>query len=115
MAFKGWFIGMQDTISPMVTDIVVNVVNMVVSYVLAVYTPMGALGVALGTVVAQFTGLTVAAIILVAKYRYLWKGLSPWRLAFDGKGMRRLLTLNGNIFICRQQTDIYRGPRTGRH
>lgn len=99
MAFKGWFIGMQDTISPMVTDIVVNVVNMVVSYVLAVYTPMGALGVALGTVIAQFTGLTVAAIILVAKYRYLWKGLSPWRLAFDGKGMRRLLSLNGNIFI----------------
>lgn len=99
MAFKGWFIGMQDTVSPMITDIVVNVVNMVVSYVLAVYTPMGALGVALGTVVAQFTGLTVAAIILVAKYRHLWKGLSPWHLAFDGKGMRRLLTLNGNIFI----------------
>lgn len=99
MAFKGWFIGMQDTISPMVTDIVVNVVNMVVSYVLAVYTPMGALGVALGTVIAQFTGLTIAAMILVAKYRHLWKGLSPWHLAFDGKGMRRLLTLNGNIFI----------------
>lgn len=99
MAFKGWFIGMQDTISPMVTDIVVNVVNMVVSYVLAVYTPMGALGVALGTVIAQFTGLTIAAMILVAKYRHLWKGLSPWRLAFDGKGMRRLLSLNGNIFI----------------
>ena len=99
MAFKGWFIGMQDTISPMVTDIVVNVVNMVVSYVLAVYTPMGALGVALGTVIAQFTGITIAAMILVAKYRHLWKGLSPWRLAFDGKGMRRLLSLNGNIFI----------------
>ena len=42
MAFKGWFIGMQDTVSPMVIDIVVNVVNMVVSYVLAVYTPMEA-------------------------------------------------------------------------
>ena len=99
MAFKGWFIGMQDTISPMVTDIVVNVVNMVVSYVLAIYTPMGALGVALGTVIAQFTGITIAAMILIAKYRHLWKGLSPWRLASDGKGMRRLLSLNGNIFI----------------
>ena len=40
MAIKGWFIGMQDTVSPMITDIVVNVVNMVVSYVLAVYTPV---------------------------------------------------------------------------
>lgn len=99
MAFKGWFIGMQDTVSPMITDIVVNVVNMAVSYVLAIYTPMGALGVALGTVIAQFTGLTIAVIILLVKYRHIWKGLSPIRLAFDGDGMKRLLSLNGNLFI----------------
>ena len=99
MAFKGWFIGMQDTVSPMITDIVVNVVNMVVSYVLAVYTPIGALGVALGTVIAQFIGLAVALSILMIKYRQLWKGLSPVRLAFDGHGMKRLLSLNGNLFV----------------
>ena len=99
MAFKGWFIGMQDTVSPMITDILVNVVNMAVSYVLAVYTPMGALGVALGTVIAQFTGLTAAIILLLAKYCQLWQGLSPVRLAFDGQGMRRLLSLNGNLFV----------------
>ena len=99
MAFKGWFIGMQDTVSRMITDIVVNVVNMVVSYVVAIYTPMGALGVALGTVTAQFTGLIVALILLLAKYRHLWKGLSPLCLAMDGQGMRRLLSLNGNLFI----------------
>ena len=99
MAFKGWFIGMQDTVSPMITDILVNVVNMAVSYVLAVYTPMGALGVALGTVIAQFTGLTAAIILLLAKYRHLWKGLSAVRLAFDGQGMKRLLSLNGNLFV----------------
>ena len=99
MAFKGWFIGMQDTVSPMITDILVNVVNMAVSYVLAVYTPMGALGVALGTVIAQFTGLTAAIVLLLTKYRQLWQGLSPVRLAFDGQGMRRLLSLNGNLFV----------------
>lgn len=99
MAFKGWFIGMQDTVSPMITDILVNVVNMAVSYVLAVYTPMGALGVALGTVIAQFTGLTAAIVLLLTKYRQLWQGLSPVRLAFDGQGMKRLLSLNGNLFI----------------
>lgn len=99
MAFKGWFIGMQDTVSPMIIDILVNVVNMAVSYVLAVYTPMGALGVALGTVIAQFTGLTAAIVLLLTKYRQLWQGLSPVRLAFDGQGMRRLLSLNGNLFV----------------
>ena len=99
MAFKGWFIGMQDTVSPMITDIVVNLVNMLVSYVLAVHTPMGAIGVAWGTVIAQFTGLSMALILLLVKYRHLWQGLSPVRLALDSSGMRRLISLNGNLFI----------------
>lgn len=99
MAFKGWFIGMQDTVSPMITDIVVNVVNMVVSYVLAVYTPMGALGVAMGTLIAQFTGLFVAILLLLFKYRDLWTDISLLQLILDVTGMRRLLSLNGNIFI----------------
>lgn len=99
MAFKGWFIGMQDTVSPMITDIVVNVVNMVVSYVLAVYTPMGALGVAMGTLIAQFTGLFVAILLLLFKYRHLWTNISLLQLILDVTGMRRLLSLNGNIFI----------------
>ena len=99
MAFKGWFIGMQDTVSPMITDIVVNLVNMLVSYVLAVHTPMGAIGVAWGTVIAQFTGLSMALILLLVKYRHLWQGLSPVRLALDTSGMRRLISLNGNLFI----------------
>lgn len=35
MAFKGWFIGMQDSVSPMVTDFVVNGMNVLMSIVLA--------------------------------------------------------------------------------
>jgi len=99
MAIKGWFIGMQDTVSPMITDMVVNVVNMAVSYVLAVYTPMGALGVALGTVVAQLTGLLLSVVILLCKYRYVWLGLSFLKLLRDMRGMRQLLSLNVNLFV----------------
>lgn len=99
MAIKGWFIGMQDTISPMITDIVVNVVNMTVSYVLAVYTPMGPLGVALGTVIAQLTGLLLSVLILLGKYRHVWLGLSFFRLLRDMRGMRQLITLNANLFV----------------
>ncbi len=68
MALKGWFIGMQDTVSPMATDILVNVVNMAASYVLAVYTPLGGVGVAWGTLIAQYAGLTLAIGILWKKY-----------------------------------------------
>ena len=99
MAIKGWFIGMQDTISPMITDIVVNVVNMTVSYVLAVYTSMGPLGVALGTVIAQLTGLLLSVLILLGKYRHVWLGLSFFRLLRDMRGMRQLITLNANLFV----------------
>ena len=104
MAFKGWFIGMQDTVSPMITDIVVNVVNMTVSYVLAVYTPLGALGVAYGTLVAQFTGLLLALVICLFKYKTVVQEVI--RLFGDkatkllgGQEMRRFMSLNGNLFV----------------
>ena len=104
MAFKGWFIGMQDTVSPMITDIVVNVVNMTVSYVLAVYTPLGALGVAYGTLVAQFTGLLLALIICLFKYKTVVQDIvrllcdKAIRL-FGDKEMKRFMSLNGNLFV----------------
>lgn len=73
MALKGWFIGMQNTKAPMAVDIVVNVMNMVVSYVLAVglgsYQGMGAIGVAWGTLIAQYAGLLTAGLILRFCYR----------------------------------------------
>ena len=68
MALKGWFIGMQDTVSPMATDITVNLVNIAASYLLAVYTPLGVMGVAYGTLIAQYTGLLLCAVILLIKY-----------------------------------------------
>ena len=104
MAFKGWFIGMQDTVSPMITDIVVNVVNMTVSYVLAVYTPLGALGVAYGTLVAQFTGLLLALVLCLFKYKTVVQEIvrqlcdKAIRL-FGDKEMKRFMSLNANLFV----------------
>ena len=69
MALKGWFIGMQDTVSTMMTDITVNVVNIAASYLLAVHTPVGLMGVAYGTLIAQCTGLLLCVGILLFKYR----------------------------------------------
>ena len=104
MAFKGWFIGMQDTVSPMITDIVVTVVNMTVSYVLAVYTPLGALGVAYGTLVAQFTGLLLALVLCLFKYKTVVQDIvrllcdKAIRL-FGDKEMKRFMSLNANLFV----------------
>lgn len=94
-AFKGWFIGMQDTVSPMVVDIVVNVVNMVVSYCLAVYTPLAISGVAYGTVIAQFTGFVLSVVFLVVKYPRFFKAI--WhRLEHP---IERTVHMNTNLFV----------------
>lgn len=75
MALKGWFIGMQDTRSSMYTDLIVNVVNIVASIILTLgigkWNGIGFHGIALGTVIAQYTGLLTAAVICIRKYRIL--------------------------------------------
>ena len=96
---KGWFIGMQDTKSPMVVDILVNVVNMAASYGLAVYTPLGIAGVAWGTLYAQYSGLILAALIMVFKYGIVRIGLREMREAMKGPGVKRMLSLNRDLFI----------------
>ena len=100
MAFKGWFIGMQDAKSPMAVDILVNAVNMFASYCLAFHTSAGVIGVAYGTVIAQYSGLILAVGILFIRYtgitvfRY-----QEWRTAMHWSQIRRMMALNGNLFI----------------
>ena len=73
MALKGWFIGMQDSVSSMLTDLIVNVVNIAASIVLSLgiagWSGIGFDGIALGTVVAQYCGLAFAAAVVAVKYR----------------------------------------------
>ena len=98
--FKGWFIGMQDTKSPMAVDILVNGVNMLASYVLAVYTPLGVVGVAWGTLIAQYSGLLLAALILFFRYPGIPVFRYPeWIAAMKGPGVKQMMVLNGNLFI----------------
>ena len=99
MALKGWFIGMQDTKSPMAVDIVVNVVNMCASYYLAVHAGLGVAGVAHGTVIAQSTGLALAIGILVFRYDIVHIGLPEIIAAMRGPEIKRMMALNGNLFI----------------
>lgn len=60
-SLNGWFIGMQDTRVPMVVAILQNVVNIVASLTFVFGLGMKIEGVALGTLVAQWSGVVVAA------------------------------------------------------
>ncbi|MBP1671641.1 MAG: dinF [Bacteroidetes bacterium] len=97
-AFKGWFIGMQNTISPMIADIVVNVANLVYVVYLAIYLKMGVSGIALGTVLAQYTGLLVTISLLVVYYRKLFHYIN-FKTSLKLREMKNFFMLNGNLFI----------------
>lgn len=72
MALKGWFIGMQDTRSSMLVDLTVNLVNIAASIILSLgigtWEGLGFSGIALGTVIAQWTGFVLA--LAICRFRY---------------------------------------------
>lgn len=97
-SFKGWFIGMQNTVSPMITDIIVNVSNVLLSILFAFPMKMGIAGIALGTVAAQYTGLLSAIFLMSRYYRKLFKYLNI-RASLKIKEMKEFFVLNGNLFL----------------
>ena len=105
MAFRGWFIGMQDSVSSMLTDLVVNGVNILLSIVLALgigsWKGMGFTGVALGTLIAQSAGLLFAAGVVAVKYRSVFEGFGAenLRAAFRGSDIRRFFSINTDLFF----------------
>ena len=106
MAFKGWFIGMQDSVSPMTTDLTVNGMNVLMSFILALgigsYEGVGFAGIAAGTVVAQYSGLSVALVLLLIRY---WKNTvsllkaDDLKEVFKGGETRRFFVMNADLFV----------------
>ena len=67
-AIKGWFIGMQNSKLPMWIAIFINVVNILCSLIFVLVFHWDIKGVALGTVIAQYSGM--AAALLAAHHYY---------------------------------------------
>lgn len=96
-ALKGWFIGMQDTVSSMFTDLLVNAVNIAGSILLA--RRIGFAGIAAGTLIAQYTGLFFAVGVVAFKYGGLFRGFGRWGTALRGGQLRRFVSVSGDLFI----------------
>ena len=72
MTLRGWFVGMQNSVDSMWTDLIVNGVNIAGSILLAFgigsWPGLGFAGIPLGTVIAQYSGLTFALWVCRHKY-----------------------------------------------
>ena len=99
-AFKGWFIGMQDTVRPMICDLLVNATNILLSIGLgfgyAGLPALGFAGVAYGTLIAQWTGFVYASIAVWRRYGQYFKDA---RTARNAAGWRAFFVLNRDLFL----------------
>lgn len=107
-AVKGWFIGMQNSKLPMWIAIFLNIVNIVCSLIFVLVLHWDIRGVALGTVIAQYSGLIVGLFFLVKKYGHLFRNyqnstkLAIRDLLIDAlhwNEMKRFFRVNGDIFL----------------
>ena len=105
-AIKGWFIGMQNSRLPMWIAIFLNCVNIVCSLVFVVAFHWDIRGVALGTVIAQYSGLAVGLFFLNREMKRI-KPLTDYghnirQLLQDSlhwQEMKRFFKVNGDIFL----------------
>lgn len=93
---SGWFLGMQDSRAQMWMAITTNVVNIAISPVLVFGFGMRIAGVAVGTLVAQWTGLLIGVAIAWRRYRPQFPGLQA---IFRADELLKFFRINIDIFL----------------
>lgn len=93
----GWLLGRQDSIGPLLILILTNISNIILNLILVLGYKLDVVGVAWGSLVADYIGF-IAAIFLI------WRQLRPFANLHLSWGkskaiMRQLLSLNGYLFI----------------
>lgn len=97
-SFTGWFIGMQNSRFPMLIAITQNLVNITASLLFVFGLSMKVEGVALGTLIAQYAGLTIAFLLWLRYYQPLRKYIQHAHV-FERNAMSRFFQVNRDIFF----------------
>ncbi len=95
-ALTGWFVGMQDTRTPMWISLLVNVVNITASLILVYAMDYGLAGVAYGTLLAQWIGFIVSAATCAIHYKVRPQPLSELLRVSE---LKTFFKVNTDIFL----------------
>lgn len=96
-SFTGWFLGMQNARIPMCIAITQNVVNIAVSTFLVFGCHLKIEGVALGTLISQYTALLLAVIFCLTKFDV--KQHFELKAILDINTLKRFFQVNRDIFL----------------
>lgn len=95
---NGWFIGMQNTKIPMAIAIIINVLNIIFSIFFVVVMQKDVVGVALGTVIAQYCGLATALIFIFVKYKKFIIKINT-HILLDINKLKKFFVVNTDLMI----------------
>ena len=95
-ALTGWFVGMQDTRTPMWISLLVNVVNITASLILVYAMDYDLAGVAYGTLLAQWAGFIVSAATCAIHYKVRPQPLSELLHVSE---LKTFFKVNTDIFL----------------
>ncbi len=98
MTVTGWMIGNQNTVYPMIVAISVNVINIVLSFTLVFGGKVGFVGVAVGTLTANWCGLLISLALAqrLSGERKLLRGLKAFSSNID---LRRFFRVNTDLML----------------
>lgn len=96
-AVQGWLFGMQTTFLPMMISISVNIINIAASLSLVFGFRMGFIGIAYGTMTANWVGLILALVL--ARKRASGRLWCSWREIWSDGGLKRFFSVNTDIFF----------------
>ena len=96
--FNGWYTGMQNAVIPMCIAVTVNIVHVSTSLWLVFGHGMGITGIAYGSVVAQNTGVLLAVLLLILRYRKILTRFT-WREVVDWEPVRKFFLINRDIIV----------------
>ena len=99
IVFLGWFFGMQKTKSVMIQLVIINLTNVFASLYLAVYLEYGIFGVALGSVLAQISGLLLSIIIFFNHFKTLNFISFDLKKIINLNGFLNLFSISKNLFV----------------
>ena len=105
-AIKGWFIGMQNSRLPMWIAIFLNCVNIVCSLLFVLVFHWDIKGVALGTVIAQYSGFAIGLFFLVREMRRIkphttiqLRIIPLLKASLHWSQLKLFFKVNGDIFL----------------
>jgi len=94
----GWFLGLQNVRVPLLIFLTINITNIVLDLWFVLSLGMKVDGIALASVIAEYTGLAVA-LVFAAKALRARSGHWPFARLFNARAYAAFFAINAHLFI----------------